>query len=133
MLRKISAILVMIMLVTSAALFLGACGHNEEGITSLDQLNQQGIKIGVSTDTTEYTIVEKEFPKAEIVYAKDLMFALTSVAQGSIDAFVGNKLNLELAIANGQKGIRLMDESVGEGNVAAHSVIEYLSEKEKEQ
>ena len=122
MLRRISTVLMMILLITSSAVFLGGCGRNDKGITSLDQLNQPGVKIGVATDTTEYAIVEKDFPNADIVYAKDIMFALTSVAQGSIDAFVGNKLNLELAIVNGQKGVRLMDEPVGEGNVGAVAI-----------
>ena len=120
--RRSIAILTMAILLALTASFLASCAPKEEGITSLEQLNQPGIQIGVATDTTEYAIVEKEFPNAEIVYTKDIIAAYTSVGQGKLDAFVSNKLNMELAIHNGLKGVRLMDGSVGEGNVGAAAI-----------
>ena len=120
--RKMIAALVVILLLVSSVIVLGSDDRKDGGITSLDQLNQPGIQIGVATDTTEYEIVEKKFPKAEIVYFKDLMLAFTSVADGKVDAFVCNKLNMQLAIENGLKGVRLMDESIGEGNVGAVAI-----------
>ena len=119
--RRMTAAL-LILLLASAIVFLSACGRRDEGITSLDQLDQPHIKIGVATDTTEFSIVEKEFPKAEIVYVKDLMLGFESVAQGKLDAYVGNKLNMELAIKNGLKGVRIMEGSLGEGNVGAVAI-----------
>ena len=120
--RRLMAVLTIVMLLTSTACFLASCGPKDEGITSFEQLNREGVKIGVATDTTEFALVQDKFPKAEIVYTKDLMAAFTSVAQGKIDAFVGNKLNMELAIHNGLKGVRLMDGSIGEGNVGAAAI-----------
>jgi polar amino acid transport system substrate-binding protein len=108
----------MAMLVVTAGL-LASCGVKTETITSPDQLNKPGIQIGVATDTNESTVVEEVFPQAQIVYTKDLMASFASVAQGKIDAFVGNKLNMELAIYNGLKGVRLLDGSIGQGNVCA--------------
>ena len=67
-------------------------------------------------------MVHKEFPEAEIVYTKDNMFAYTSVAQGKLDAYASNKLNMVLAIENGLEGVRLLDGSIGEGNVGAAAV-----------
>ena len=116
-----TAVLLM-MLLASAAVFLCACGRRGEGIISFDQLNRTGIKIGVATETTEFSIVEKEFPKAEVVYVKDLMLGFESVAQGKLDAYVGNKLNMELAIKNGLEGVRILEGSLGEGNVGAVAI-----------
>ncbi len=120
--RRITKVLTVLIFMASAAVLLTACAQRDDEITSLKQLNQDGIRIGVATDTTEFSIVEREFPKAEIVYTKDLMFAFTSVAQGSIDAFVGNRLNMELAIYNGMTGVHIMDESVGDSNVGAVAI-----------
>ena len=119
--QLMTAVLLM-MLLASAAVFLCACGRRNEGITSFDQLNRTNIKIGVATDTTEFSIVEKEFPKAEIVYTKDLMLGFESVAQGKLDAYVGNKLNMELAIKNGLEGVRILEGSLGDGNVGAVAI-----------
>ncbi len=115
----------LIVLLLLAAVSLGACGGKQEGITSFEQLNQDGIKIGVATDTNEFSLVEKEFPKAEIVYTKDLVLGFESVAQGKLDAYVGNKMNMELAIKNGQEGVRILEGTLGDGNVGAVAISPY--------
>ena len=120
--RKITTVLVIAMLFALAAVFGGACVQKEEEITSLDQLKKPGVKIGVASDSTEFEIVEKDFPEAEIVYFKDLMSAFTTVSQGKIDAFFGNKLNMELAIHNELTGVRILDEAVSDGNVGAVAI-----------
>ena len=121
--RKTVAVLVTSLLLVLAAGLLVSCDERkDEGIASFDQLSQPDVKIGVATDTTEYSLVQENYPQAEIVYTKDLMAAFTSVAQGKIDAFVGNKLNMELAIHNGLKGVRLLDGTIGEGNVGAAAI-----------
>ena len=119
--KSIAALATILLLILSAGL-LASCGGKDEAITSYDQLNQPGVKIGVASDTPEFAIVEKEYPQAEIEFTSDPMAAYTSVAQGKIDAFVGNKLNMELAIHNGMKGVRLLDGSIGEGNTTAAAV-----------
>ena len=120
--KKSVAVLTMNLILVLIAGVLSACSPGAEVITSPDQLNRGDAKIGVATDTPEFALVEKRFPKAEIVYTQDLMGALTSVAQGKIDAFVGNKLNMELAIYNGLRGVRLLDGTIGEGNVSAVAI-----------
>ena len=120
--RRLTAALMAAMLLALAAGLLVSCAPKDEGITSLGQLNQPDVKIGVSSDSTESAIVQKEFPQAEIMYINDPMAAFTSVAQGKVDAFIGNRLNMQLAIYNGMKGVRLLDETLGEGNVAAAAI-----------
>ena len=116
---KPTAILIAVMLLALASGLLASCGLKNDVIESFDQLNQPDVKIGVATDSTEFALVEENFPQAEIVYTKDLMASFESVAQGKIDAFIGNKLNMELALHNGLKGVRLLDGSIGPGNTAA--------------
>ncbi len=120
--RRLTIVLTLVMLLGLTAGILTSCGPKDEGITSLDQLNQPDVQIGVSSDSTESAIVEKEFPQAEVMYINDPMAAFTSVAQGKVDAFVGNRLNMELAIYNGMQGVRLLDETLGEGNTAAAAI-----------
>lgn len=120
--QRITAVIMMITMLSSLAVLFAGCDRKDEGITSLEQLDQPGIRIGVATDTGDFRVVEEEFPNAEIVYTTDLMSAFTTVAQGKIDAYVGNRLNMELAIRNGLKGVRIMDASVGEGNVGGVAV-----------
>ncbi|MBQ9001827.1 MAG: transporter substrate-binding domain-containing protein [Eggerthellaceae bacterium] len=119
--KSVAALVAVVLLALSAGL-LASCGPQDKGITSLDQLNQPGVKIGVATDSTESELVKEHFPNAEVVYAKDLMSSFESIAQGKIDAFVGNKLNMELALHNGLKRVRLLDGSIGQGNVAAAAI-----------
>ena len=120
--RKIAAILMAAMLLALAAGFLASCAPKDEGITSVDQLNRPDVQIEVASDAPEFAIVEKDFPQAEIVFTSDLMSALTSVAQGKMDAFVGNRLNMEMALYNGMKGVRLLDETLGDGNVSGAAI-----------
>lgn len=120
--RKPVVVLAMVVILAMAAGLLASCGPKSEGITSFEQLNQPDIKIGVATDTNESNLVMENFPNAEIVYTKDLMSSFTSVAQGKIDAYVGNRLNMEIAIHNGLKGVRLLEETIEPGNLCAVAI-----------
>ena len=119
MCRKPISILIAVVLLALTSCLLASCDSKNDAIESFEQLKQPGVKIGVGSDSTEFALVEEYFPQAEIVYTKDLMASFESVAQGKIDAFVGNKINMELALYNGQKRVRLLDETLGPGNTAA--------------
>ena len=120
--QKSITVLTMSLILALVAGLLTACGTETEVITSPEQLNREDAKIGVATDAPEFALVEERFPKAEVVYTQDLIAAFTSVAQGKMDAYVGNKLNMELAIYNGLQGVRLLDGTIGEGNVSAVAI-----------
>ncbi|HAM14699.1 MAG TPA: hypothetical protein DCP91_02305 [Eggerthellaceae bacterium] len=111
-----------VMLLAAALGLLASCGSKNDAIESFDQLNQPDVKIGVASDSTEFALVQENFPQAEIVYAKDLMSSFESISQGKMDAFVGNKINMELALHNGLKGTRLLDGTLGPGNVAGAAI-----------
>lgn len=99
---------------------LAGCARKSGGqITSLEQLNHPDRKIGVSSDTAEDQLVMRELPLAQVEYVKDNISAYTAVSQGKLDAFVYDKMQMELAIENGQKGVRVLDAALGKGNQLA--------------
>ena len=103
-----------------ALCLLAGCGGKKSGeVTSLEQLARPGCRIGVASDTAEDQLVAQVFPQAQIKYFKDDMAAYTSVAQGKLDAYVYGRDTMETAIQNGLSGVRLLEESLGEGNKGA--------------
>ena len=104
-----------------ALCLLAGCGRKDKDvpITRLEQLAEPGRKIGVGIGTGEDAAVREAFPKAEIELFNDGLMGYAAVADGSLDAFCYSKRNMELAIRNGRAGVRLLDETVGEGNRVA--------------
>ncbi|MBR0222306.1 MAG: transporter substrate-binding domain-containing protein, partial [Synergistaceae bacterium] len=82
-------------------------------ITRKEQLNNNKIRIGVNETTATLEAVKKELPNANIVYM-DMLHGYESVAQGKIDAYAYERVQMELAIKNGLKGVRLLDENFDE-------------------
>ena len=114
-LRAVCAALALVLL----ALTLTGCGGKKsEAVTSVAQLNEKGRKVGVASDTAEDRLVAQELPQAQIEYFNEEYSAYTSVSQGKIDAFVFNRMSLESAIHFGMKGVRVLDETLGEGNTS---------------
>ena len=102
-------------LLLSALLPVLPCGARAETvITSKDQLNRPGMKVGVSTGSASALIVEKELPNAQIVYFEENATAYEAVAQGKIDAYVFDRVQMQLAINSGRSGVHLLDENMDE-------------------
>ena len=112
-----------VLILTLAALslsLLSACGKKKsDAVTSLDQLREPGRIIGVGTGTGDDAAVREAFPDAEIRYLEDSYMGYSSVASGKLDAFVYGKQQIELAIRNGTKGVKLLDETGGESHRVA--------------
>ena len=107
--KKTIALLLALILVTPLLFSVRAAAAEDE--TAF--LSQPGVKLGVEGDTVHALLVEELFPDAEIFYY-DKFAGYTAVAQGKLDAFIYDKMQLELAVANGQKGVRVLDETLGE-------------------
>lgn len=102
-------------LLLSALLPVLPCGASAETvITSKDQLNQPVMQVGVSTGSAYALIVEKELPNAQIVYYEENTTAYEAVAQGKIDAYVFDRVQMQLAINSGRRGVHMLDESMDE-------------------
>ena len=112
--------IVLLCLLALALCLFSGCGAKKEEVpvTRLEQLAEPGRKIGVGSDTAEDRLVAQEFPEAQIEYCKDEMAAYTSVRQGKLDAFVYNRMSMQGALYFGMEGVRLLDETLGEGNVS---------------
>ena len=94
----------------------------KEVITSIEQLNAPDVKIGVSDNTNDNEIVAEKMPQAQVKYYKDAITGYTEVSQGKLDAFVYGKIAMEEVIRNGQQGVRLLDETLGESYTMAAAV-----------
>ena len=118
--RRICFLLVLCMILGLAA----GCGRQkeEETITSLAQLNKEGIKIGVAVDTADDELVRQFFPLAQAEYFSDNITAYTAVGQGKVDAYLYGRIYLETALRCGLTGMKILEENVGEGNTAAIAV-----------
>ena len=105
---------VLVMLCTAVASSL-ADAFSGEPVLSKDQLNRPGMKVGVSTGSASVIIAENELPNAEIVFCDDTAAAYEAVAQGKLDAFVYDRQQMLLAMENGRRSVRLLDENMEEG------------------
>lgn len=86
----------------------------EAAITRKAQLNQANMTVGVNTGSASSLIVEKELPNAQLVYFKDNATAYEAVAQGKIDAYIFDRIQIQQAIRNGRGGVHLLDENMDE-------------------
>ena len=83
-------------------------------ITEAAQLNAPGRTVGVSQGSVAEATAKELLPQANIAYFDDKMLGFTAVAQGKIDAFLYDRIQMQLAIENGQPGVHLLEESLGE-------------------
>ena len=96
----------------AALLLLLGIARAEGAIASKAALNEPGRRIGVSQGSAAVEAVMSELPKAEIVYYTDNLLGYTAVAQGKIDAYVYDRVQMNLAIKNGLTGVRLLPEDM---------------------
>ena len=89
---------------------LGSAALAEDGISSKAMLNRLGRRIGVSQGSAAEEAVASEFPEATIVYFTDYLLGYTAVAQGKLDAFVADSVQMQLTIDNGLTGAHLLPE-----------------------
>ena len=98
---------------------LTGCGMNgKEPITSFEQLGKAGTAIGVGSDLPQWKTLQEDYPEAEVIAITDKPLAYEDVANGRMDAFVGARREMELAMENGTTGVRLLDEDYGKNTVA---------------
>ena len=96
----------------------GCAANGSEPIISLEQLGEPGKKIGVPGDLLEFDMLQRDYPKAEVLAYNDKPLAYEDVANGRIDAFFYVRNEMKIAIANGTKGVRLLDEDYSKNTVA---------------
>lgn len=121
-LRKFLKYLAMVLMVVFPLTMASACSSNpgkKPYITSLAELNNESMTIGVAADAGTEVMVTKEFPKAKISYFSEASAAYVAVQQRKIDAFMMGETELEAAIESGLSGVKLLDEHPGEPIISA--------------
>lgn len=99
-------------------LFAGCAKREKPAITSLEQLNAPKTRIGVPSDLPEFESLKRDYPQAIIVAYSDTQLAYEDVVNGRLDAFVYSRLEMEIAMQNGLKGVRILEENYCEHEVA---------------
>ncbi len=113
--KKPACILLTVLLVTVFTLFLAVSsyGGEENSEDQLAFLSEPGVRIGVSNGSIQEYLVSKMFPEAELFYMEKFS-GYEALSQGKIDAYVYDKKQMELAIKNGLKGVKLLDQTLGD-------------------
>ena len=105
--------LIFMILLSSVLSFTATAAENDvQGTGELAFLNDPGCRIGVSPGSIQEMLVNESYPNAQIVYMEKYQ-GYIALEQGKLDAYVYDKLQMELAIANGQSGVRVLDETIG--------------------
>ena len=102
--------LLFIALLMVISLLAAAHVHAE---TAFD-LSVPGLRIGVATGTVQEEFVQERYPQAKIFHFEKVD-GCAAVAQGKIDCYLYDKRQLEVTVENGQSGVRVLDQTVGEG------------------
>ncbi len=79
-------------------------------VTSVSDLNDASRTIGINTDTLSEISIASELPLARTASYTDVLLGYMDVANGKIDAFVYDRVQMEKAIENGLAGVRLLDD-----------------------
>ena len=87
--------------------------EDKEAITSKEQLNKPGKKVGVGVGSAAVLIVEKELPEAEILYF-ELNEGLQAVEQGKLDAYIYDRRQMRLALETSGKNLELLSQNMDE-------------------
>ncbi len=83
-------------------------------ITSVEQLNHGGIKVGTELGCAAELIIRQELTEAKLEQYNDKNLGYVDVANGRLDAFIFDRIQMQKAIKNGVGGVRLLDENMGD-------------------
>ena len=82
-------------------------------VTSIQQLNNHAFTITVSESGAAFEAVKRDLPEANIIYAAGQQ-GYDAVRMGKADAYAFDRRQMEIAIANGLTGVKLLPGSIGE-------------------
>lgn len=100
------------------AITCGGCTGNSEKpqkkpVTSIQQLNDPAYTVTVSELGAYLEAVKRDLPKAKRIYLSGQP-AYDAVRIGKADAYAFDRMQMEVAIAEGLKGVRILPGSIGE-------------------
>jgi polar amino acid transport system substrate-binding protein len=109
---------IFVLLVLMLCLMTGCAGQGQKEVTSLDQLSEPGIRIGVPGTIIEFDMLKRDYPGAEVIPYSDNPLGYQDVASGRIDVYIYERREMALAIEHGTKGVRLLEGAYHTNDVA---------------
>ena len=101
-------------------LILGCTRQEHKEITSIAQMNDSSYIIGYGEGHSAYNSLKENLPKAKLRSFTDHFTGYEAIKQGKIDGYAFDRIQLELALKNGVKGLKVLKENIGESvDVAA--------------
>ncbi|MBR1751161.1 MAG: ABC transporter permease subunit [Ruminococcus sp.] len=79
-----------------------------------NDFNSSRYTIGAGTGASGMLAAEELLPKAKLITYDDQLTAYEEIKLGRLDAFIYDRVIMQLAIDNGLTGVRLLDENLGE-------------------
>ena len=113
---KAAGILVLFALML--CLMTGCAGKGQITVTSLDQLSEPGIRIGVAGNVIEFDMLKRDYPGAKVIPYADNPLGYQDVASGRLDVYIHDRLEMSLAIEHGTEGVRLLEGAYHVNNIA---------------
>jgi polar amino acid transport system substrate-binding protein len=113
-----TAVKILVLLALMLCLLTGCAGKEQRTVTSLDQLSEPGIRIGVPDSLIEFDMLKRDYPEAEIVAYGDNPLGYQDVASGRLDVYIYERREMTLAIEHGTEGVRLLDGTYHTNDVA---------------
>ncbi|MBQ9482947.1 MAG: ABC transporter permease subunit [Ruminiclostridium sp.] len=89
-------------------------GTAETPALTFDKLNSPDRTIGAGTGSAGMYAAEKAFPNANILNFNSHITGYEAVRLGKIDAYVHERLQMQIAIDNGLDGVILLPETIGD-------------------
>ena len=83
-------------------------------IQSIFDLNDEKYTIGVGTGSHAQVLAENELSKAKMLYFNSESLGYNAVKESQIDAFVFDRVPMQMAINEGLKGVRLVEDNLEE-------------------
>ena len=102
-----------VLLICLLSLFAG-CRKEKAQINSAKDLNSADIWVGYSEGHSAATMLPIVLPNAKLKSFNDNVTAYEALKHGKIDAFAFERLQMQMAMENGLKGVRLLDENLGD-------------------
>ncbi|MBR6165834.1 MAG: hypothetical protein IKQ45_07925 [Clostridia bacterium] len=113
-----TAVRLLVLLALMLCLLAGCTGKEQKTITSLDQLSEPGLRIGVPGTIIEYDMLKRDYPDAEIIACGDSPLGYQDVAAGRLDVYIYERREMTLAIEHGTKGVHLLEGAYHVNDVA---------------
>lgn len=112
--NKIITKIIKIVILITISISLFACSKKVKRFGSIDDLNDPSVNIGVGTGSAALGCLQERLPLANAIEYTDTFAGYLAVEEGKLDGYAIDRVIMERSIANGQKGVKILDGNIGE-------------------